>query len=303
MLLWFTSQEWLPVGIVCGEQIKRNVYTTGMRPICFLTDFGLSDDFVGTCRGVIERIAPGVTVIDLTHEVSGFKIEEGAEILQHATRYMPDNVVYLAVVDPGVGTERRALALETENGASLVGPDNGLLIPAARSLGGIREAVELTNERYHVQPVSSTFHGRDLFAPAAAHVASGTSVTQLGERVDASSLVRLDLPGVLAADGQECVVKVLSVDRYGNARLSITQEESGLEYGASLEIDTGDGFMAVKYLETFGSAKTGELVLVPDSHWRLSLAVNKGNASQALMLGAGTRITLKMPNGGTDAGA
>src|SRR5215210_8538049 len=106
-----------------------------MRPVCFLSDFGLADDFVGTCKGVMSRIAPGLSVVDLTHEVPDFGVETGAEILQHATGYMPGHTVYLAVVDPGVGTERRELALGTESGAMLVGPDNGLLVPAAESLG------------------------------------------------------------------------------------------------------------------------------------------------------------------------
>src|ERR687890_2390048 len=135
------------------------LYTIGMRPVCFLSDFGLADDFVGTCKGVMLRIAPGLSVVDLTHEVPDFGVEAGAEILQHATGYMPGDAVYLAVVDPGVGTERRELALQTQGGALLVGPDNGLLVPAAESLGGIVAAFSLTNATYHVQPVSSTFHG------------------------------------------------------------------------------------------------------------------------------------------------
>ena len=144
-----------------------------MRPVCFLSDFGLADDFVGTCKGVMLRIAPGLHIVDLTHEVPGFAVEAGAEILQHATRYMPADAVYLAVVDPGVGTGRRELALQTEGGALLVGPDNGLLIPAAESLGGVSEAVVLTDERYHQKPISNTFHGRDVFAPIAGHLAVG----------------------------------------------------------------------------------------------------------------------------------
>src|SRR5919199_4848503 len=155
-------------------------YTEGVssaRPICFLSDFGLGDDFVGLCKGVMLRIAPEATVVDLTHEVPGFGVEAGAEILEHATRYMPKDVVYLAVVDRGVGTERRALTLLSANGAFLIGPDNGLLVPAAESLGGIRRAVSLTNADYHVRPVSSTFHGRDIFAPVAAHLAAGLDHT------------------------------------------------------------------------------------------------------------------------------
>jgi S-adenosylmethionine hydrolase len=271
------------------------LYTRGMRPICFLSDFGLSDDFVGTCKGVMLRIAPGVTIVDLTHEVPGFEVEAGAEILQHATRYMPADTVYLAVVDPGVGTKRRELALRTESGALLVGPDNGLLVPAAGSLGGISAACALTEERFHLHPVSSTFHGRDVFAPVAAQLAAGVGLSDLGVPVDPSSLVRLGPANVRIDEGAGLVTHIISVDRFGNARLSIMQEESGLEYGDALKVDAGDGGMAVRYVETFGSAKAGELVLVPDSHWRLSLAISKGSAAQALALEIGGKVRLILP--------
>ena len=265
-----------------------------MRPICFLSDFGLADDFVGTCKGVMLSIAPGLTVIDLTHDVPGFEVESGAEALKHATRYMPEGAIYLAVVDPGVGTARRALALGTRNGAYLVGPDNGLLVPAAEALGGISEAVVLNDERYHVHPVSNTFHGRDVFAPVAAHLAAGVALSELGESVDPSSLVRLDLPGIEEGEaGDGVTARIISVDRYGNARLSVTHEESQLEYGASVGVDVGDGEMPIRYLETFGSARAGELVLVPDSHWRLSLAINEGSATDALGLKVGGRVRMR----------
>jgi S-adenosyl-L-methionine hydrolase (adenosine-forming) len=244
-------------------------------------------------------------VVDLAHEVPGFEVEVGAEVLQHATRYMPEDSVYLAVVDPGVGTERRALALRAESEALLVGPDNGLLVPAAEALGGVLEAVMLTNGRYHVHPVSNTFHGRDVFSPVAAHLAAGMKLSELGEAAEPSSLARLSLAGAEdAATGEAMTARIISVDRYGNARLSVTQEESGLEYGATLGVDVGDGEMAVRYVGTFGSAKPGELVLVPDSHWRLSLAINKCNAAHALGLktGATVRITFKA-EGHADDGA
>jgi S-adenosylmethionine hydrolase len=267
-----------------------------MRPICFLSDFGFADDFVGTCKGVMLGIAPGAPIVDLTHDVPGFEVEAGAEILQHATRYMPEDAVYLAVVDPGVGTERRALALRAENGAFLVGPDNGLLVPAAEALGGVSEVALLTNGHYHVHPVSNTFHGRDVFSPVAAYLAAGVELPRLGETADPSSLVRFNLAGAEEEDaGESVTARIISIDRYGNARLSITQEESKLEYGAALGVDVGDGEISVRYLETFGSAKSGELVLVPDSHWRLSLAINKGNAAQALGLKVGRRVRMTPP--------
>ena len=267
-------------------------YTIGMRPVCFLSDFGLADDFVGTCKGVMHRIAPGMSVVDLTHGVPDFGVEAGSELLEHATGYMPADAVYLAVVDPGVGTERRGIALSTEGGAMLVGPDNGLLIAAAESLGGISEAVTLTDERFHLHPISNTFHGRDIFAPVAAHLVAGVGIRELGEAVDPASLSRLG-PGSSPPDrGGGLTTRILSLDHFGNARLSSTTEQAGLEYGDALKVDAGDGDMSVRYVETFGSAGAGELVLVPDSHWRLSLAINKGNAGQALGLKVGGTVRL-----------
>lgn len=265
---------------------------SGSRPICFLSDFGLEDDFVGLCKGVMVRISPGVTVVDLTHHVPGFGVEPGAEILAHATRYMPEDAVYLAVVDPGVGTARRALALRSASGAHLVGPDNGLLIPAAEALGGVAGAVFLTNPEYHILPVSGTFHGRDIFAPAAAHLSKGLNLERLGEALDPASLARVVLPGAERLEGGSMAATVVGVDRYGNVRLSVGQDEAGLPFGTQLEIEAGEGGMPARYVETFGHSKAGDLALVPDSHRCLSLSVNRGNAARALALGVGARVTL-----------
>ena len=229
-----------------------------MRPICFLSDFGLADDFVGTCKGVMVSIAPGIQILDLTHEIPGFKVEAGAEILQHATRYMPAEAVYLAIVDPGVGTKRRGVALRTSSEAFLVGPDNGLLLSAAEAMGGAVEAVALTNDNYHLQPVSNTFHGRDVFAPTAAHLAAGVEIGEVGEEIDPISLVDMQVPD--AADGDRDAgfsAHIISIDRYGNARLSVLEDRAGFGYGSTVKVDAGDGDMAVKYVETFGSAKAG----------------------------------------------
>jgi len=274
-----------------------------MRPVCFLSDFGLADDFVGTCKGVMLGVAPGLTIVDLTHDVPGFAVKAGAEILEHATRYMPTDSVYLAIVDPGVGTKRQALALRTDRDALLVGPDNGLLVRAADALGGVAEAVVLDNLDYHVHPVSNTFHGRDVFAPAAAHLAAGTALAQLGKSVAPASLVRLEGSEDSGNSGETLEAGIISIDRFGNARLSLAYEDSGLKYGDWLRIDAGDGQMSVKYVETFGSSKAGELVLVPDSHWRLSLSINMGNASQALALKLGDRVRLLRTGGPDAAGA
>src|SRR6266508_400037 len=146
--------------------------------ITFLTDFGLQDDFVGTCHGVIKRIAPEAEIIDVTHGIEPHKVLQGAFVLANTLPYMPEGI-HLAVVDPGVGTDRRAVVLRSADGRLFVGPDNGLLTPAAEQLGAIAGAWELVNSAYRLEPVSYTFHGRDIFAPAAAHLAVGVDPAEL----------------------------------------------------------------------------------------------------------------------------
>lgn len=268
-------------------------YTVRMRPICFISDYGLADVLVGTCKGVMMGIATGVPIIDMTHTVPGFDVIRGAEALRHATRYMPEGSVYLAVVDPGDKTERRALAAEVRSGAYLVGPDNGILLPAAEALGSIVRAVQLTNPRYHVHPVSSAFHGRDVFSPVAAHLAAGADLADMGEGVMPASMVSLDFPGFQREADGDVVAEIINIDRFGNARLSVMQEDLNLPYDTPLEIGIRDEVIEARYVETFGTAEDGDLVTVPDSHWRLSLAVNKGNAARALLLSVGEEVRLK----------
>jgi S-adenosyl-L-methionine hydrolase (adenosine-forming) len=268
-------------------------YTVRMRPICFISDYGLADVLVGTCKGVMMGIATGVPIIDMTHTVPGFDVIRGAEALRHATRYMPEGSVYLAVVDPGDKTERRALAAEVRSGAYLVGPDNGILLPAAEALGSIVRAVQLTNPRYHVHPVSSAFHGRDVFSPVAAHLAAGADLADMGEGVMPASMASLDFPGFQREADGGVVAEIINIDRFGNARLSVMQEDLNLPYDTPLEIGIRDEVIEARYVETFGTAEDGDLVTVPDSHWRLSLAVNKGNAARALLLSVGEEVRLK----------
>ena len=265
----------------------------GMRPICFTSDYGLTDVQVGTCKGVMGGIAPEAPVIDVTHSVPEFDVIRGAETLRHAIRYMPEDSVYLAVVDPGDKSKRRGLAAEARSGAYLVGPDNGLLMPAAEALGGVVRAVHLTNPRYHVQPVSNAFHGRDVFSPVAAHLAAGADLDDMGERVDPASMVTLDFPGFRREPDGGLVAEIIDIDRFGNVRLSVMQEDVDLSYGTPVEMRIRDEVLDARYVETFGIVEDGDLVVVPDSHWRLSLAVNKGNAARALLLSIGEEVRLK----------
>jgi S-adenosyl-L-methionine hydrolase (adenosine-forming) len=205
--------------------------------ITFLTDFGLADDFVGTCHGVIAGIAPEARVIDITHGIRPGHVVQGALVLANVLPYMPAGV-HLAVVDPGVGGSRRALALRDAEGRLHVGPDNGLLLPAVERFGGIAAAHELANADYSLQPVSRTFHGRDLFSPAAAHLAAGVPLEELGPPLDPEQLVRVDVPE--AEVGQSRIrASALTVDRFGNIALNLTREQIdgfGVVPGTRVEI-------------------------------------------------------------------
>ena len=170
--------------------------------VTFLSDFGTSDDFAGICHGVINLLCPDARVIHITHGIQPQAIGQGARVLAGAIHYLPVGV-HLAVVDPGVGSERRAVALRSGDGRHFVGPDNGLLIPAAESCGGVVEAVAITNPDIMLQPVSRTFHGRDVFAPAAARLASGVPLSELGPAIEPARLVRRSTP-TTASRGRCC---------------------------------------------------------------------------------------------------
>src|SRR5580765_4260776 len=190
--------------------------------ITFLSDFGLKDDFVGVCKGVIKRIARGGGIVDITHGIPAQAVTEGALVLARAVPYMPVGV-HLAVVDPGVGSDRRGVALRAKDGRIYVGPDNGLLTLAAPP-GSIETARSLTNQRFHLEHVSRTFHSRDIFAPAAAHIAGGVDLEQLGEEVDPATLARIELPKA-SAGPSGLRATVLTIDRFGNLELNLSRAD------------------------------------------------------------------------------
>jgi S-adenosylmethionine hydrolase len=261
--------------------------------ITFLTDFGLEDDFVGTCHGVIARIAPDVRVIDVTHGIKPGRILQGALVLANTLPYMPEGV-HLAVVDPGVGGSRRPLALRDSAGRLYVGPDNGLLLPAADRFGGVADAVELANPRYALEQVSRTFHGRDLFSPAAAHLALGVDLADLGPPIDPEELVRLDVPKPDV--GERAIgATVLAIDRFGNAALNLTRddlERAAIVPGTTVEVDArGNRFFAVA-ARTFGDAREGDLLLYEDSYRNVAIAVSRGSAAALLGLDEGSELAL-----------
>ena len=253
--------------------------------ITFLSDYGLEDEFVGVSHGVIAGICPGATVIDLTHGIGRGDVRSGALILSGALRYLPRGV-HLAVVDPGVGSERRGVALRLADGRFLVGPDNGLLSLAADGGGGVVEAVDIGASPFALEPASATFHGRDIFAPVAARLAGGAALADAGTPVDAGALVVLELPRARLVDGV-LVAHVVYVDRFGNVQLDAEPPE--FEPGREFEV-AGE---RARYLRTFGDAGIGELLLYEDSSRRLAVAVNQGDAAARLGLAVDDELRIR----------
>ena len=265
------------------------------RFITFLTDFGLRDDFVGTCHGVIKRIAPEVQIIDITHGIPPQSVLQGALTLANTLPFMPAGV-HLAVVDPGVGGARRALALRDGEGRIHVGPDNGLLLPAAEKFGGIVEAHELTNPEYALESVSRTFHGRDLFSPAAAHLALGVPLPELGPPLAVDALARLDLPRPEVGSSRiRCTV--LSVDRFGNVQLNLDRshlEKVGVVPGTRVELQLGSERYYAVAARTFADARPGDIILYEDAYRNVSIAINHGSAATMLAIGEGQSLRINL---------
>jgi S-adenosyl-L-methionine hydrolase (adenosine-forming) len=263
--------------------------------LTFLTDYGLLDEFVGVCHGVIARTAPEVRVIDITHGIPRHDVRTGAVVLRGAAPFMPPGV-HLAVVDPEVGGKRRAVALRcAEEDRVLVGPDNGLLHPAAQRFGGVVEAVEIGRSPWRLEPVSATFHGRDLFAPVAARLAAGAGLADAGDPLDPAEIVALELPRARVEDG-ELVVHALCHDRFGNVILDMDHEQvasSGLKLGAAVEVDVGGAVQRARYATTFADVAPGELLVYQDAQRNLALAVNRGSALGELGLARDAEVRLR----------
>ncbi len=261
--------------------------------ITFLSDYGMGDDFVGVCHGVIASICPEARVIDIAHGVPRQDVRVGAVVLRESLPYMPIGV-HLAVVDPGVGGRRRAVALRLRDGRHLVGPDNGLLWPAAEAAGGIAEAVDIGGSPFRLQPVSATFHGRDIFAPVAARLATGAALAEAGEPCDPSALIELELPQArVVAD--TLVAHVLYVDGFGNLQLDAGADELaglGLELGRRLALRASSRVLECDYVRTFAEVDVGELLLYEDSYRRLAVAVRGGSAAQQLQVGPDEEIRI-----------
>lgn len=261
--------------------------------VTFLSDYGTGDEFVGVVKSVIRSIAPHVTVIDLTHEIPAYDVRAGGLTLGRSAQYLCPGVV-LAVVDPGVGTERRGIAIEVGGGQSyLVGPDNGLLAGAVAMSGGATAAVELTSSAHRLDAPGPTFAGRDVFAPAAAHLCLGVPLAELGDPIDPVSL----LPGLLPLSRQEdgaLVAEVLWVDRFGNCQLNVDPEEVAA-LGARIQVRWGDDVRVAERAVTYQGIAPGQVGLVVDSYGMLAVCLGKRSAAAELGMPVGTEVTLSIP--------
>jgi len=258
-----------------------------MRPIVFCTDYGLGDEFVGICHAVMDRIAPGVRVIDLTHGVVRQDVVRGAITLGRAVPFLPPEAVVVAVVDPGVGSARRAIAVRA-GGMLLVGPDNGVLSHAWDALGGASHAREITSPDVLLEPLSATFHGRDVFAPAGAHLAAGFAFEQLGPEVEVDALARIDLPRPLVARGA-IEAHVTAIDGFGNVQLDVEPrhlEEAGL--GPSVQVNG----RTLPVVATFSELPQGALGAIVDSQGFVALVANRASAAEALGVERGAAVNL-----------
>jgi S-adenosylmethionine hydrolase len=266
-----------------------------IRPITFLSDYGLADEFVGVVHGVIAAICPDARVIDLGHGVPRQDVAAGAAMLVRSLPYAPPGV-HLAVVDPEVGARRRAIALRTaEEDRLLVGPDNGLLVPAAERFGGIAEVVEISASSWRLEPVSATFHGRDVFAPVAARLACGDPLASAGTPLAPAELVRAERtqprhePGALIAH-------VVATDTYGNAVLDAAHGDlvrRGLRLGDAVSARVGSRRIRGVVARTFSDVAPGALLLYEDAAGALALAVNGGDAAALLGVRSGDEVRLE----------
>ena len=266
------------------------------RPILFLSDYGLDDEFVGVCHAVLARLAPEVRVIDLTHGIPPRDIARGAIVLADVVPHAPPSSVFLAVVDPGVGSARLPVAVEA-GGAFLIGPDNGLLSLAWEELGGARRAAVIDSEEIVRVPMSETFHGRDVFAPAAAHLAADGSFEALGSELDPTRLERISAPTPALEQGVvHC--HVMSIDRFGNVQLSAREDDlrrAEVDFVGELDARIGGETFTFTRARRFGDVPEGKPALIQDSSGRLAIVVNGGSAAQDLNLKVGESVEVRRP--------
>ncbi len=261
--------------------------------VTLLTDYGSEDEFVGVLHGVIASICADCRVVDLTHGIPRHAVRHAAVVLRNALPYMPAGV-HVAVVDPEVGTERRAVALKCDDGRLLVGPDNGVLSLAWPRFGGVVEAVDVSRSRHRLEPVSATFHGRDLFAPVAAQLALGAPIADSGERLDPDGLATIELSAATVAGGT-VIAHAVVVDRFGNVALDLGHQDltgTGLALGRSVEVEIGGARHPAAFARSFADVDAGDLLLYEDAYRTLALAVNRDDAAALLGIAPDDEVRL-----------
>jgi hypothetical protein len=270
--------------------------------VSLLSDFGLRDPSAGIMRAVVAGICPEASVVDLSHDVDKFAIRDGALLLWSAVPFLPVGA-HVAVVDPGVGTARAGMALQTARGDFLVGPDNGLLMPAAARLGGITAVHLLEDPRYALPDVSSSFHGRDLFAPAGAHLAAGVPIEDLGRAVDPRRLLSLEWPRPEIRPGA-LRTQAIYLDTFGNVKLSALTDDieaalPGLRFGERLLLRVGEGSarkeVPATWARTFGDVPEGATLLTADSYGRVAVSVHQGSAAEEYGITTDTVLGIARP--------
>ena len=273
------------------------------RPIVFLSDFGLSNEWVGICHAVMNRIAPQSPIVDLSHLVRPLDVLSGALLLVDSLPYMAEDAVVLAVVDPTVGKDRD-IALEAEGGRFFVGPDNGLLAPAWGALGGVRRAVEITSRRVILEPVAESFHARDILCPATAHLAAGMALEQLGEQLDPSTLAGLSVPEPETEPGKiRC--EVVDFNRFGNVQLNVREAhlvEAGLDRAEDLAVEAVPGATRARRGRTYSDFEAGEYGVIMDPRgWLMLVRGNPASALEGLGLATGDLVWISAGRGDATA--
>ena len=261
--------------------------------IAFISDFGLSDTWVGVCHAVILRACPQARVVDLAHDIVPFDVRKAAAVAASGVYQLPE-AIHLVVVDPGVGGGRRDLCIETANGTRLVGPDNGVLIPAAWRAGGVLRAHAIEATKIDYRGPLPTFHARDVLAPAAAALACGVQPQSLGHEVDASTLAESPF-GPCSLDGNLVLGEVLECDRFGSLRFNIPAEELerlGLVTDR-LEITLGHNSLTVPLRKTYSDVAEGDPVALVDSSGWLTLSVNRGDAADRYGVSSGAHVRVR----------
>lgn len=266
--------------------------------IVFMTDFGVVDDSVAICKGVMYSLVPDARIVDLTHQVTPFSILDGARFLFGATPYYPAGTVFVVVIDPGVGSTRKAVVVKSKRGQYFVLPDNGLMT-LVQDRDGLEAAREITNPAWMIgAALSSTFHGRDIFSPAGAHLARGDDWTQVGPEVDVSKLVRLDLaPAKL--DDHELSGEVIATDGpFGNLVTNISGEDFlklGYNRGQTVPVTIGKNHLTLPFVRTFSDVPLKKPLMYIDSRGRLGLAVNQGSFAATYSIQPPQPISIARP--------